>query len=57
MVDESLYTDYQIDIDLSLEQQGPFDLILHKINDILAKANQGNAQAKARIKNIQVYNF
>ncbi|KAK2190640.1 hypothetical protein NP493_72g02015 [Ridgeia piscesae] len=40
----------QLDLDRSLADQGPFDLILHKLTDQIAKANQGNNIAKSRVE-------
>ena len=48
----SLY--FQIDLDKSLEEQGPFDMILHKFTDILVKAQQGNITAQRIIRSIEV---
>ena len=41
---------FQLDLDGSLEDQGPFDLILHKMTDQIGKANQGNNIAKSRVQ-------
>lgn len=45
----------QLDLTQPLDTQGPFDAIVHKVTDILAKANNGNATAQQYIKNIQGY--
>lgn len=44
----------QIDLGQPLEAQGPFDAIVHKVTDILAKADNGNKTAQKLIHNIQV---
>ena len=47
----------QLDLTQPLESQGPFDAIVHKVTDILAKADNGNATARQYIHNIQVINW
>ena len=44
----------QLDLDSSLEEQGPFDLIFHKLTDQLAKAQQGNTKARKQIERFHV---
>jgi len=39
----------KIDFDRHLDQQGPFDVIVHKISDILVRADQGDIRAKKYI--------
>lgn len=34
----------QLDLDVSLEEQGPFCVLLHKLTDIIALANQGDTR-------------
>ena len=43
-----------MDLDQQLEEQGPFDLILHKLTDQIAKGNQGNLRAKQHVEQFQV---
>lgn len=45
----------KIDLDRSIEEQGPFSLIVHKISDILVKADQGDAVAKKTISAFESY--
>lgn len=45
----------KLDFDRHLDQQGPFDLIVHKIGDILVKADQGDSQAKKTISAFESY--
>ncbi|KAK3591781.1 hypothetical protein CHS0354_007630 [Potamilus streckersoni] len=45
----------KLDLDIPLEDQGPFDLILHKFTDILVKAEQGHNEEKKYMENIQSY--
>jgi len=45
----------KIDLDQSLEEQGPFDMILHKFTDIIVKAQQGNITAQRIIRSIEDY--
>lgn len=45
----------KIDLDRSIEEQGPFSLIVHKISDILVKADQGDAFAKKTISAFENY--
>jgi len=44
----------QLDLDKNLVDQGPFDVIFHKLTDILAKVKLGIEQAKKQIQNFQV---
>nr|KAG5687804.1 hypothetical protein BaRGS_005434 [Batillaria attramentaria] len=43
----------KIDLTQSLDTQGPFDAIVHKVTDILARADNGNLKARQYIHNIQ----
>lgn len=45
----------KIDLSQALDTQGPFDAIIHKVTDILAKANNGNLKARQYIHNIESY--
>ncbi|KAL8617600.1 hypothetical protein ACOMHN_033146 [Nucella lapillus] len=45
----------KLDLTQPLDNQGPFDAIVHKVTDILAKADSGNAVARQYIHNIQDY--
>ncbi|KAK7466624.1 hypothetical protein BaRGS_00037281 [Batillaria attramentaria] len=45
----------KIDLTQSLDTQGPFDAIVHKVTDILARADNGNLKARQYIHNIQSY--
>lgn len=45
----------KLDFDRHLDQQGPFDLIVHKISDILVKADQGDTIAKKTINAFESY--
>ena len=40
-----------------MEAQGPFDLIIHKVTDILARANDGHVPSKNAIANLEVRQF
>ena len=44
----------QLDIDRSLEPQGPFDLILHKCTLLMVDAEDGDEQSIKAINNIKV---
>ncbi|KAL8588768.1 hypothetical protein ACOMHN_035264 [Nucella lapillus] len=44
-----------LDLSHPLEDQGPFDVIVHKVTDILAKADTGDSAAQTYIHNIQSY--
>ena len=44
----------QIDLDLPLEDQGPFDVILHKLTDQIAQAGLGDEKARQRVQRLQV---
>ena len=43
-----------LDLDKSLEQQGPFGAIVHKVSDEIAKADQGDVAASRRIRAFEV---
>lgn len=45
----------KIDLDKPIEDQGPFSLIVHKISDIIVKADQGDASAKKAISAFESY--
>ena len=45
---------FQIDLIRPLEEQGPFDLILHKLTDVVAKADLGHGAAQIQIERLQV---
>jgi len=45
----------KIDLDRPIEEQGPFSLIVHKISDILVKADLGDATAKKTISAFESY--
>ncbi|KAK7103897.1 inositol-tetrakisphosphate 1-kinase-like isoform X2 [Littorina saxatilis] len=45
----------KLDLTQPLDNQGPFDAIVHKVTDILAKADNGNATSQQYIRNIQGY--
>lgn len=45
----------KIDLDRPLEEQGPFSLIVHKISDILVKADLGDSIAKKTISAFESY--
>lgn len=45
----------KLDFDKHLDQQGPFDVIVHKIGDILVKADQGDLMAKKTISAFESY--
>lgn len=45
----------KIDLDKPLEDQGPFALIVHKISDIIVRADQGDIGAKRAISAFESY--
>lgn len=45
----------KLDLERSLEDQGPFALIVHKISDILVKADQGDVNAKKTVSAFDSY--
>ena len=44
----------RLDVEQSLEQQGPFGAIVHKVSDEIAKADQGDLSAQRRIRAFEV---
>ena len=45
---------FQLDLSRSLDEQGPFDAILHKLTDLIAKAQHGNQNAKKEMARLEV---
>lgn len=45
----------KIDLERSLDEQGPFDVVLHKLSDYLAKAVLGDRQAQHLCSDIESY--
>ncbi|CAG5127382.1 unnamed protein product, partial [Candidula unifasciata] len=43
----------EIDLSRSVESQGPFDLMVHKVTDLFALAVDGDASAENAIKNFE----
>jgi hypothetical protein len=43
-----------IDLDVDLISQGPFNCIFHKMSDVYAKVEQGDANAMKQWANFQV---
>ena len=44
----------QVDLSKPVEEQGPFDLIIHKITDLMVAADGGDEQAKNAVDRIEV---
>uniref|UniRef100_A0A0B6ZCP2 Inositol-tetrakisphosphate 1-kinase n=1 Tax=Arion vulgaris TaxID=1028688 RepID=A0A0B6ZCP2_9EUPU len=44
-----------IDLKKSLEGQGPFDLLIHKVTDIFAKAVHGHESSEDALENLETY--
>lgn len=45
----------KVDLNRSLEEQGPFTMIIHKLTDIIALSLKGDKKAKGMIKHIEDY--
>jgi len=45
---------FQLDLDEPLEQQGPFDVIIHKLTDQIARSQSGCREAQQNIDRFQV---
>ncbi|CAK9304637.1 unnamed protein product [Gordionus sp. m RMFG-2023] len=45
----------QINLDLDLDKQGPFDLIIHKLTDVIAKADLNETKALLICQKFQTY--
>ncbi|XP_038642128.1 inositol-tetrakisphosphate 1-kinase-like isoform X2 [Scyliorhinus canicula] len=45
----------QIDLTKSIEDQGPFDVIIHKLSDLMLEAEQKDAQSQQLIQKFQDY--
>ncbi|BFZ11711.1 hypothetical protein BsWGS_14750 [Bradybaena similaris] len=44
----------EIDLSRPMEQQGPFDLLIHKITDLLPAVHDGEESLETHIKNFEV---
>jgi len=44
----------RLNLDTPLDQQGPFDLIVHKLSDVAAKADSGDLTAKQQVDAFEV---
>ena len=45
---------FQLDLDEPLEEQGPFDVIIHKLTDQIARSQSGCREAQQNIDRFQV---
>lgn len=45
----------QLDLSLPLEEQGPFDVIIHKLTDLILEADQNDTQALLLMQSVQDY--
>lgn len=45
----------KLDLSRSLEDQGPFCIIVHKLTDIIVQAGQGNEKAQAMLERVESY--
>ncbi|XP_055879095.1 inositol-tetrakisphosphate 1-kinase-like [Biomphalaria glabrata] len=45
----------QIDLKQPLEKQGPFDLLVHKVTDLLARAYDGHQSSERAVQNLETY--
>lgn len=45
----------QLDLEKPLEEQGPLDVIIHKLTDVILEADQNDAQSQALVQRFQDY--
>ncbi|XP_041669073.1 inositol-tetrakisphosphate 1-kinase [Cheilinus undulatus] len=45
----------QLDLNQPLEEQGPLDVIIHKLTDLILEADQNDSQAVLLVQRVQVY--
>lgn len=45
----------KINLQVSLEAQGPFFAIIHKLTEVIMKASQGDSEAAAALQNVESY--
>ncbi|XP_007553207.1 inositol-tetrakisphosphate 1-kinase-like [Poecilia latipinna] len=45
----------QLDLSQPLEDQGPLDLIIHKLTDLILEADQNDSQAVLQVQRVQDY--
>lgn len=46
----------QLDLSQPLEDQGPLDVIIHKLTDLILEADQNDSQAVMLVQRVQVCN-
>lgn len=44
----------QLDLSQPLEEQGPLDVIIHKLTDLILEADQNDSQAMLLVQRVQV---
>ncbi|ORX44524.1 inositol 1, 3, 4-trisphosphate 56-kinase [Piromyces finnis] len=57
-IDYSRAHDFDIDainLNIPIESQGPYDCIIHKITDLISKANNGDTEIKKQVDNFENY--
>jgi inositol-1,3,4-trisphosphate 5/6-kinase/inositol-tetrakisphosphate 1-kinase len=45
----------QVELSKPVEEQGPFDLIIHKITDLMVAADGGDEQAKTAVDRMETF--
>lgn len=49
-----LFISSQLDLSQPLEDQGPLDVIIHKLTDLILEADQNDSQAVLQLQRVQV---
>lgn len=49
-----LFISSQLDLSQPLEDQGPLDVIIHKLTDLMLEADQNDSQAVLQLQGVQV---
>lgn len=49
-----LFISSQLDLSQPLEDQGPLDVIIHKLTDLMLEADQNDSQAVLQLQRVQV---
>lgn len=51
---EKGYQLVKLDLDTSLEKQGPFEAIIHKLSDVVVKVDQGDIDSARQVEEFEV---
>ncbi len=55
LIEEMLFLFFQLDLERPLEEQGPFQLVLHKFTDKFGRAEEGDPDAICDLQKLEVH--